>query len=93
MPLTRTWAKSSYSDPNGGNCVEARQPGTGTVQVRDSKDTSGPVLSFSSRLLADVHRHRPRPPPGRLAAPGAMASRPAPEPPGLPLAGTLLRHA
>jgi hypothetical protein len=48
MPLTHTWAKSSYSDPNGGNCVEARQPGTSTVQVRDSKDPSGPVLSFSS---------------------------------------------
>ena len=48
MPLTPTWAKSSYSDPNGGNCVEARQPGTGTVQVRDSKDTGGPALSFSS---------------------------------------------
>jgi hypothetical protein len=48
MPLTRTWAKSSHSDPNGGNCIEARQPGTGTVQVRDSKDTSSPSLSFSS---------------------------------------------
>ena len=48
MPLTPDWAKSSYSDPNGGNCVEARQPGTSTVQVRDSKDPGGPVLSFSS---------------------------------------------
>ena len=47
MPLTRTWAKSSYSDPNGGNCVEARQPDTGTVQIRDSKNPGGPVLSFS----------------------------------------------
>ena len=48
MPLTPDWAKSSYSDPNGGNCVEARQPRTSTVQARDSKDPSGPVLSFSS---------------------------------------------
>jgi len=48
MPLTPDWAKSSYSDPNGGNCVEAQQPGTSTVQVRDSKDPAGPVLSFSS---------------------------------------------
>jgi hypothetical protein len=48
MPLSRTWAKSSYSDPNGGNCVEARQLGNGTVQVRDSKDPGGPVLSFSA---------------------------------------------
>ena len=48
MPLTPDWAKSSYSDPNGGNCVEARHPGAGTVQVRDSKDPGGPALSFSS---------------------------------------------
>ena len=48
MPLTPDWAKSSYSDPNGGNCVEARQPGAGTVQVRDSKNPEGPVLTVSS---------------------------------------------
>jgi hypothetical protein len=48
MPLTSVWAKSSYSDPNGGNCVEARQSGTSSVQVRDSKDLGGPVLSFSA---------------------------------------------
>jgi hypothetical protein len=47
MPLTPDWAKSSYSDPNGGNCVEARQPGASSVQVRDSKDPAGPVLSFN----------------------------------------------
>jgi hypothetical protein len=48
MPLTSVWVKSSYSDPNGGNCIEARQPGTSSVQVRDSKDPGGPVLSFSA---------------------------------------------
>jgi Domain of unknown function (DUF397) len=48
MPLTRTWAKSSYSDPNGGDCVEARHASTSTVQVRDSKDRSSHALSFSS---------------------------------------------
>jgi len=48
MPLTPDWAKSSHSDPNGGNCVEARQSGASSVQVRDSKDPAGPVLSFSS---------------------------------------------
>jgi hypothetical protein len=47
MPLSRTWAKSSYSDPNGGDCVEARHASTGTVQVRDSKDPGGSALSFS----------------------------------------------
>jgi hypothetical protein len=48
MPLTPDWAKSSHSDPNGGNCVEARQASTSTVQVRDSKAPSSRVLSFSS---------------------------------------------
>lgn len=47
MPLSRSWAKSSHSDPNGGNCVEARHASSGTVQVRDSKDPSGPTLALS----------------------------------------------
>ncbi|HUZ23181.1 MAG TPA: DUF397 domain-containing protein [Streptosporangiaceae bacterium] len=46
MPLSRTWAKSSHSDPNGGNCVEARDTGH-AVQVRDSKNPDGPVLTFA----------------------------------------------
>ncbi|MQY20437.1 DUF397 domain-containing protein [Nocardia macrotermitis] len=41
-----SWRKSSYSGTNGGNCVEVRFNGRG-VQVRDSKDKSGPVLSFT----------------------------------------------
>lgn len=41
-----TWFKSSYSDGEGGNCVEvAACPGA--VHVRDSKDTHGPRLAFS----------------------------------------------
>ena len=47
MALTSTWKKSSFSDPNGGNCVQARQPASEAVQVRDSKNPSGPVLSVS----------------------------------------------
>ncbi|WP_137992476.1 DUF397 domain-containing protein [Streptomyces vilmorinianum] len=39
------WFKSSYSGAEGGDCVEvATSPGT--VHVRDSKDTAGPVLSL-----------------------------------------------
>ena len=41
------WRKSSYSNGDGGNCVEAA-PGfiTGAVPVRDSKDPKGPALVF-----------------------------------------------
>jgi hypothetical protein len=39
------WRKSSSSHANG-NCVEIASHGA-AVQVRDSKNPSGPVLSFS----------------------------------------------
>jgi hypothetical protein len=39
------WFKSSYSGTSGGDCIEvAAAPGT--VHVRDSKDSAGPMLSF-----------------------------------------------
>jgi hypothetical protein len=40
----RSWRKSSYSGANG--CVEFRQTDS-IVQIRDSKDHHGPVLTFS----------------------------------------------
>ncbi|EST37173.1 hypothetical protein N566_14445 [Streptomycetaceae bacterium MP113-05] len=40
------WLKSSYSDGEGGNCVEVAG-GPGTVRVRDSKDKPGPQLAFT----------------------------------------------
>ncbi|MFE1909587.1 DUF397 domain-containing protein [Streptomyces gardneri] len=40
------WFKSSYSAGNGGECVEVAAY-SGTIQVRDSKDTAGPVLSLA----------------------------------------------
>lgn len=43
--LDQTWRKSTRSGSNG-QCVEARRVG-GTVQLRDSKDRSGPVLAFT----------------------------------------------
>jgi hypothetical protein len=61
-----TWRKSSYSGGNGGNCVEitpARRKsgrnGGGCVEVasvqrviavRDSKDSSGSVLTFTPQV-------------------------------------------
>ncbi|MFF2522118.1 DUF397 domain-containing protein [Streptomyces liangshanensis] len=41
------WIKSSYSNTDGGNCVEfapAALTATGLVPVRDSKMPTGPVL-------------------------------------------------
>jgi hypothetical protein len=44
---TLTWWKSSFSIGNG-NCLEtARTPDGGHLAVRDSKDKSGPVLTFT----------------------------------------------
>jgi hypothetical protein len=40
------WIKSSHSN-SFSNCIEVRADPDGTVAVRDSKDPSGPVLSFS----------------------------------------------
>ncbi|GFE14851.1 hypothetical protein Sgleb_28980 [Streptomyces glebosus] len=41
-----TWAKSSYSGNNGGNCIEVAPGIPDAVPVRDSKDPDGPVLVF-----------------------------------------------
>jgi Domain of unknown function (DUF397) len=42
------WRKSSFSNGNGGNCVEvADLPGGGRA-VRDSKDRQGTVLRFTA---------------------------------------------
>jgi hypothetical protein len=47
MDLTRAnWCKSSYSNGNGGACVEVARNLPGVVAVRDSKDPRGPKLIF-----------------------------------------------
>ena len=39
------WRKSSYSDGNGGACVEMAT-GTGTILIRDTTDRDGATLSI-----------------------------------------------
>ncbi|MFI7103745.1 DUF397 domain-containing protein [Streptomyces sp. NPDC050161] len=46
---TFTWVKSSYSEGNGGECIEfspALTKAHGVVPVRDSKNPTGPALTF-----------------------------------------------
>ncbi|MER6503370.1 DUF397 domain-containing protein [Streptomyces sp. NPDC001455] len=41
---TATWRKSSYSNGDGGDCLEVADGHLGLVPVRDSKCPDGPVL-------------------------------------------------
>ncbi|MFI1400512.1 DUF397 domain-containing protein [Streptomyces sp. NPDC020681] len=47
MAEESAWFKSSYSDSQGGSCVEVAAV-TGNVGVRDSKDKQGPAFVVSS---------------------------------------------
>ncbi|OBQ47895.1 DUF397 domain-containing protein [Streptomyces sp. H-KF8] len=38
------WRKSTYSNGQGGDCLELADNIPGTVPVRDSKNPAGPVL-------------------------------------------------
>ncbi|MFF5702650.1 DUF397 domain-containing protein [Streptomyces sp. NPDC012794] len=54
-----SWRTSSYSNGEGGNCVEVSDGLPGTVPVRDSKQAgTGPVLAFPaeawSSFIQDV---------------------------------------
>jgi Domain of unknown function (DUF397) len=40
------WRKSSYSDGNGGNCVETACDGV--ILVRDTADRDGGTLAFTA---------------------------------------------
>jgi len=45
--LDNIWRTSTRTMDNG-NCIEVRRLDDGTVEVRDSKDRSGPVLQFTT---------------------------------------------
>ncbi|WP_326559033.1 DUF397 domain-containing protein [Micromonospora sp. NBC_01796] len=47
MDLTgAVWRKSTRSDNGGSTCVEVAKNLPGVVGVRDSKDPTGPALTF-----------------------------------------------
>ncbi|OKK20259.1 hypothetical protein AMK09_16820 [Streptomyces sp. CB02488] len=41
---TAHWRSSSYSNTNGGECVEITDDFPGIIPVRDSKNPAGPAL-------------------------------------------------
>jgi Domain of unknown function (DUF397) len=41
------WRKSTYSDGNGGNCIETAS-GDGVVLVRDTANRDGGTLAFTA---------------------------------------------
>ncbi|MFD6884899.1 DUF397 domain-containing protein [Streptomyces sp. NPDC059957] len=45
---TANWRKSSYSNGDGGNCVEVADGLPGLVPVRDSKVQGGPILMIGA---------------------------------------------
>ncbi|MFF3417005.1 DUF397 domain-containing protein [Streptomyces sp. NPDC002698] len=46
------WHKSTYSDDNGGSCLEVAAGAPGVVPVRDSKLPDGPVLLIGTDAWA-----------------------------------------
>ncbi|MEV1076086.1 DUF397 domain-containing protein [Micromonospora parva] len=47
------WRKSTRSGDNGGDCVEVATNFPGVVAVRDSKDSRGPLLTFTAQAWTD----------------------------------------
>ncbi|MEU5166916.1 DUF397 domain-containing protein [Streptomyces mutomycini] len=42
------WRRSSYSNSDGGQCVEVSDTFADVVPVRDSKNPHGPALAFAA---------------------------------------------
>ncbi|MFB6816285.1 DUF397 domain-containing protein [Streptomyces sp. NPDC056347] len=56
-PRPDQWVKSTYSDGNGGQCIEwapEHAAATGDYLVRDSKDPEGPHLSLTANQWAGL---------------------------------------
>jgi hypothetical protein len=42
------WRKSTYSNSDGGQCVEVSDDFAAVIPVRDSKNPHGPALTFAA---------------------------------------------
>lgn len=51
-PNAMTWRKSSYSNGDGGQCVEVADHHSGVILIRDSKTPAGPVLVLNPTAWA-----------------------------------------
>jgi hypothetical protein len=49
------WRKSTYSEGNGGSCVEAAT-GAGVILVRDTTNRDGGTLAFSAEAWQEFTR-------------------------------------
>ncbi|GAB2959459.1 hypothetical protein GCM10027280_55260 [Micromonospora polyrhachis] len=59
------WRKSTRSGGNGGECVEVADILTSIVAVRDSKDQTGPILTFTPTAWSTFITHLLAPTPSR----------------------------
>ncbi|MFG2210427.1 DUF397 domain-containing protein [Streptomyces sp. NPDC048638] len=48
-----TWRKSSYSGQTGGDCIECAEGVQAKIHVRDSKNPTGPHLTFETAAWQD----------------------------------------
>ena len=49
------WRKSTYSEANGGSCVETAS-GAGVILVRDTTDRDGGTLAFTAGAWQEFTR-------------------------------------
>lgn len=47
MSIAPQWRKASRSNSSGGDCVEVADNLPDRILVRDSKDQTGPILTFT----------------------------------------------
>ncbi|WP_329063228.1 DUF397 domain-containing protein [Streptomyces sp. NBC_01429] len=64
------WFKSSYSNAQGGQCVEGARLGDGAIAVRDSTRPQGPAFVFPAPAWTAFA--------GALGAIDALANEPRP---------------